>query len=147
MNQATPSRRDLARRLLALEANESEHPEEKASAALIVFEKLRLHLSKLLGLAGFQALLVRALALAQPEVPWLEAVSVQADATLKGFSEAEQQELAPIIAEGSEELLAQFFGLLVTFIGEVLTLHLVTDVWPKAQINENHLGAKESGHE
>ena len=33
-------------------------------------------------------------------------------------------------------LLAQLLGLLVAFIGETLTLHLVRDIWPKTTLND-----------
>jgi hypothetical protein len=144
MKQAAPAVWDLARLLLALEANRSEHVAEEAYAALIVFEKVRSSLSKLVGVAGFQALLARALALAKPEAVWLRAVCVQADATLEGFSETAQQQPADAVAEGSAALLAQFLGLLVTFIGEALTLRLVGDVWPEAHVDEMNFGAEET---
>ncbi len=147
MEQATPAIRDLARILLALEANRSEHAEGEVHAVLSVFAKLRSHLSKLVGMAGFQALLARALALAKAEVGWLEAVRVQADAMLAGFGEAAQELPAQTVTEGSVVLLAQLLGLLVTFIGESLTLRLVADVWPEAQGNAINFSAEETRHE
>ncbi len=147
MEQAAPALWDLARLLLAWEADQGERADEKAHAALSTFEKLRLHLSRLVGVAGFQALLVRALALAKPEANWLAAVRVQADATLEGFSETVQRQTAQAVAEGSAALLAQLLGLLVTFIGEALTLRLVRDVWPEARLDGIHLGAEETRHE
>ena len=144
MNQATPAVRDLARLLLALEADQSEHAEDDAYVALRVFEKLRSHLAKLVGIAGFQALLVRTLVLAKTEAGWLEGVCVQADATLGGFPEAAQRQPANAVAAGSAALLAQLLGLLITFIGQALTLRLVADVWPEARMDAMHSGAKET---
>lgn len=135
MEQATPAIRDLARFLLALEASRSEHAGREAPAALSVFVKLRSHLSNLVGVAGFQALLSRALALARKEADWLETVRVQADTMLAGFGETAQELPAQTVTEGSAVLLAQLLGLLITFIGEALTLRLVADVWPEAQGN------------
>ena len=133
MEQATPAVRDLARLLLVLEANQSEHAVGgEAQVVLNAFDKLRLHLSKFVGVAGFQALLARALALAKTEADWLAAVRVKTDATLEGFRETAQQQPAEVVAAGSVVLLALLLGLLVTFIGEALTLRLVGDVWQEA---------------
>lgn len=109
MQQATPAVRDLARLLLALEANRTGHAPEGTYAALSAFEQLRSYLSKLVGVAGFQALLARALALAKREAGWLEAVRVASDATLEGFRETAQQQPAEAAAEGSAAWLAQQF--------------------------------------
>ena len=53
MDQATPALRNLARRLLALEVNQTEHLYQEMQAALRVFEKLRSYLFKMVGSAGF----------------------------------------------------------------------------------------------
>ena len=143
MEQAAPATRDLARLLLMGEEKQGEHAADRAHVALRVFEKLRSHLSRLVGVAGFQALLARALALAKNEVDWLAAVQVQADATLEGFGEAAQSQSAEAIVEGSATLLAQLLGLLITFIGEALTLRLVKDVWPAAQGDTINFRAEE----
>lgn len=143
MRQSTPAALDLARLLLALEASESEHAEAEANAALSIFEKLRASLSKIVGVAGFQALLARALALAKAEADWLEAVRIQPDATLTGLSEVAQQQPANAVAEGYTALVAHLLGLLVTFVGEALTLCLVRDIWPEARLDDINLGAGE----
>ena len=144
MKQASPAIRFLARRLLALEADGSEQADVKERAALSAFAKLRLHLTKLIGISGFQVLLARALALAKAEVTWLEPVHVQADATLEGFSEAAQRQPADAVAEGCLALLAELIGLLVVFIGEALTLRLVQEVWPEARLDDPNSGAEET---
>jgi hypothetical protein len=144
INQATPAIRDLARLLLTLETNQDESAEREAHATLSTVAKLRWHLTKLVGLAGFQALLARALALARPEADWLEPVRVTADAVLEGFHEAAQCQSAETVAEGSTALLAQLLGLLVTFIGQALTLRLVREVWPEAAMDKGNSGAEET---
>ncbi len=143
MNESTPAIRNLARRLLALEADRNEQAEGTAAAALSAVARLRSYLTKLIGGAGFQALLSRALALAKTEAGWLEPVRVQADATVAGFSEAARQQPPNAAAEGCAALLAQALGLLVTFVGEALTLRLVQEIWPEARINSMNLGAEE----
>jgi hypothetical protein len=144
MNQATPPVRDLARRLLALEAHTGEPTETRADAALRSFEKLRVHLSRLVGVSGFQALLTRALMLAAAEVRWLESVKVKEGGALAGFSESVQQQDADAAAAGMAALLGQLLGLLFTFIGEDLTLRLVGDVWSDAPLNDINLSVEET---
>ena len=138
MEQANPAVWRLARHLLELHADRSEH------ATLITFGKLRLHLSKLVGVAGFHSLFARALALTKRETGWLEAVRVQADGTLQGFSEAAQEQNAETIAEGSTALLMQMLNLLIIFVGEALTLLLVGQIWPEIQM-ERELVHREGG--
>jgi hypothetical protein len=144
MNQATPPVRDLAKQLLALEADTNEPTETRADTALRACEKLRLHLSKLVGVAGFQALLTRALTLATAEIPWLESVQVKADGALEGFSESVQQQDADAAAAGMAALLGQLFRLLVTFIGADLTLRLVRDMWSDAPLDDINLSVEET---
>jgi hypothetical protein len=144
MNQATPAVRDLARRLLSLEARGSKQAPGEAHAALSALEHLRSSLSKLIGVAGFEALLSRALVLAKPEASWLQAVRVASDATLDGFHEAAQHQSAETVVEGSVALLAQLLELLVTFIGTALTLRLVKDMWPQARVDHLNFSAGET---
>ena len=132
--------RDLAERLVAYEASENISSEAKTPAAFLVDEKLRPHLAMLVGNIGFRALLSRALALANAEVPWLRAVQVKADGSLKGLDELGAQIDPDQISEGRAVLLAQLLGLLVAFIGENLTLRLVREVWPKLSLTDLDLG-------
>ena len=132
--------RDFAERLIAYETRGNKSSETKTPAACLVGEKLRPHLATLMGNVGFRALLSRALALANAEVPWLRAVHVKADGSLEGLDELEAQVDPDEIFEGCVVLLAQLLGLLVAFIGENLTLRLVREVWPKLSLNDVDLG-------
>jgi hypothetical protein len=132
MRSATPQLRNLALRLLTLEASSRNIREAEASAAFYVCEKLRLPFSTLAGVAGFRSLLSRALALAGDEVRWLKAVHVNANGSLEGLDEA--QHSAAEIVEGEAVLVAQLIGLLVTFIGATLTLQLLQQAWPEASL-------------
>lgn len=123
--------RDFAERLIACETRGKKSFGTKAQAAFVVCEKLRPHLSTLMGNVGFRALLSRALALANADVPWLRAVHVKADGSFEGLDELGAQVDADEIFEGVVVLLAQLLGLLVAFIGGSLTLRLVREVWPK----------------
>ena len=130
-----PESRHLAQRLLAYEAVAGENSEPAESAAFRVFAKLRLALITLAGLAGFRSLLSRALTLARAEDPSLSAVQVAADGSLKGLDELASQGDKEEAIDGGAILIAQLIGLLLTFIGNDLTLRLVQDVWPEASFD------------
>ena len=106
------------------------------SPAFRVCEKLRQPLTRLAGVAGFRSLLSRALALTNDEARWMKAVHVKADGSLEGLDEAQAQLSETEIAEGEVVLIAQLIVLLVTFIGEELTLGLVQDSWPDASFDD-----------
>ena len=127
-----PESRYLAQRLLAYEAVAGKNSEPAESAAFRVCAKLRRPLTILAGVAGFRSLLSRALALATAEAPSLSAVQVAADGSLKGLDELASQTGKEQAGDGGDILVAQLIGLLLTFIGEGLTLRLVQDVWPEA---------------
>src|SRR3954452_21833862 len=123
MNMTTPAIKDLARRLVAFEATRK--PSEGAvGAALRACERLGGPLAKFVGPVGFRSLLSRAVAIAKAEIPSLEAVQVRPDGSLDGLDEVEENQDAGAV------VVTQLLGLLVTFIGEPLTLRLVHDAWP-----------------
>jgi len=64
-----PQMQDLANRLVAYEAAVSKASEPVEFAAPRVYQKLRMRLSALAGVAGFQALAFRALAQAKADAP------------------------------------------------------------------------------
>ena len=83
-------------------------------------------LAKFVGVAGFCSLQSRALAMAKAEVPSLATVHLRSDGSLEGFDRIEQTQEP----EAGVIVMAQLLGLLVTFIGEPLTLRIVRDAWP-----------------
>lgn len=123
--------RDLARQLLLHENHQGKAYESAAQPGRRAFEKLRTYLSKLVGVSGFQALLTRALSQGKEHAPSLIALRVKDDGALEGFDEDAPRETADAL----EMLLAQLLGLLVTFIGQELTLQLMRDVWPDAALD------------
>lgn len=133
-----PEMRDLAHRLLTYEANADNTSESAESTTLRVYEKLRQGLGAFAGSAGFQSLAFRALTLARLEVPRLSAVQVSADGHLQGMSEI----AFPIDAEkdwaleGGVVLISHVLGLLLIFLGEVLTMNLLRDMWPAALLED-----------
>ena len=134
MSTAPPAIRDLARRLIALEAARGESPGEPAGGAVRVCDRLRVSLARLAGVAGFRSLMSRALALAKAEVPSLAAAEVRADGSLEGLDDDGSDRDAGAGGEGGVVVVAQLLGLLMTFVGEPLTLRLVRDAWPDAPI-------------
>ncbi|MGH9689690.1 MAG: hypothetical protein ACRD4C_01060 [Candidatus Acidiferrales bacterium] len=129
--------RDLALRLLAYEAVEGKASEPTEFASFRVCAKLRQPLTTLAGVAGFRSLLSRALTLARPEAPSLSAVKVEADGSLKGLDELASQSDKEQARDGGAILIAQLIWLLLTFVGDGVTLRLVQDVWPEAGFDRN----------
>ena len=142
MNRATPELKELARRLLAYEAPKGKSRGANGSAAFRVCEKLRLSLGKFFGTAGFCSLLSRALALASLEVSWLGALQIKANGSIAGLEEAGVKVGKDQLAAGETVLLAQLLGLLVIFIGPLLTSGLMHEIWPKGRFDD--LDLKES---
>lgn len=97
-----------------------------------VVDELRLRLVKLAGIDGFRSLLARALVMARKEAPSLCDVQVRDDGTLQGF---DVEHLHQANAEAGAILVAHLLDLLITFIGEPLTLQLVRDAWIDASLN------------
>jgi hypothetical protein len=130
MSYATPTLRNFAGSLIDQETQMNPSPRATLPTAFPVTEKLRPLIATYVGRSGYHALLYRALILAREEVPWLFHVEISADGSLHNFAElAARQETAAANA-GSEILLARLFELLVAFIGEILTLRLVQELWP-----------------
>ena len=127
--------RILARRLLAVEAANQSATDAHVHEAVRVCEKLRISLTRVVGSDGFAVLLRRSLALARVEVPALKRVTVNADCSIEGL-----EELAADPSGGGAEapvaISAHLLGLLVTFIGEPLTLRLVRETWPDASLDD-----------
>lgn len=85
----------------------------------------------MMGRGGFRALLARALALTNMDVPWMRAVHVRSDASLEGWAELAAQREVEDLHQGGVTLLAHLLSLMVTFIGPTLTAHLLVEIWPK----------------
>ena len=125
--------RDWARRLLASEAANKSGSDPDGRESVRVFEKLRGSLTRFVGPDGFTALMRRALALARAEAPSLQNAKVTADGRLEGIEEQTldaQNNVAQNNVEAAIAMTAHLLALLVTFIGEPLTLRLMRDVWP-----------------
>jgi len=64
---------------------------------------------------------------------------------LKGLDEPGPQKDKDISKEGGAILIAQLLGLLLTFIGEGITLHLVQDVWPESAFDDRDSRKEKKG--
>ena len=133
MDTPFSSMRDLARRLLAASQTTSgTHIPE----VVAVVQRLRISLAKFAGDAGFASLLRRALVLACADVPSLQSVKIGADGRLDGVEQlAADTGTDALGGEAAVALTAHLLGLLVTFIGEPLTLRLLRESWPDTANN------------
>ena len=135
MEMSSALSRDLARRLLAVEAASKIAPNAHVHEAVRVCEKLRISLTRFAGSDGFTSLLRRALTLARADDPLVETVKVKPDGSLEGL-----EALAVDATNGGPEaavaIIVHLLGLLVIFIGEPLTLRLVREAWPNGSLNK-----------
>jgi len=120
--------RDLARSLVAREADEGTASLHTEPATVRVYERLRRQLGAPVGVDGFRALASRALALAKSQSPRLSAVQLTANGGLRGLGEVESQTDADEDGEAGINLIAQLLGLFLTFLGEATTLRLIEDL-------------------
>ena len=120
--------RDLIRRLGAVGQTASDpHVDE----AVVVIEKLRISLTRFAGAEGFASLLGRALTLASADVSSLQSVKVGVDGRLKGIEQLAAETGGAMVA-----VAAHLLELLVTFIGEPLTLRLASEAWADTSLDE-----------
>jgi len=120
--------RELARSLVACEADATTTSPHTEPATVRVYERLRRQLGSPVGVDGFQALASRALALAKSEYPRLSAVQITANGGLRGLGEVESQTDADEDGEAGIILIAQLLALFLTLLGEATTLRLIEDL-------------------
>jgi len=133
MDTTSSLMRELTRRLLAASQTASNH---QVPEAMVMSEKLRIPLTRFAGAEGFASLLRRALALASREVPSLQSLKVGAEGRLEGFEQLAPDTATAAGSEAAVAITAHLLGLLVTFVGESLTLRLVREVWPDTSLDE-----------
>jgi hypothetical protein len=128
MDSPSASIRAWAQRLLTVEAANKSESDADGLAVLRVFEKLRASLTQFVGADGFTALLRRALVLARADVPSLQTAEITPDGRLEGLQEPAVDARKDV--EAATAITAHLLALLVTFVGEPLTLRLMRNVWP-----------------
>jgi hypothetical protein len=120
--------RDLARSLIASEAETATTSLQTEPATVRVYERLRRQLAAPVGVGGFEALAARALALAKSESPRLRAAQITAHGSLIGLGEVESRTDDDEDDETGVILIAQLLGLFIAFLGEATTLRLIEDL-------------------
>lgn len=127
----SPGITHLARQVLTLESLPLDTSASEMEKAARACEKLRISLTKLVGASGFSVLLARSVALALKKDPSLLPLHVEMDGSLTGVNEVRRGLNGSHVAhQGGAIVLAELLGLLVSFIGESLTLTLVREAWP-----------------
>ncbi|MDT8066581.1 MAG: hypothetical protein ROO76_00285 [Terriglobia bacterium] len=130
----TRKTRELARSLVAREADSSTTSLQTEPASVRVYERLRRQLGAPVGAESFQSLASRALALARSESPRLKAVQVMANGGLRGLGEVESQTNPNEGGEAGVILIAQLLGLFLNLLGESTTMRLIEDLRLQAEV-------------
>jgi hypothetical protein len=142
MTRATPSDIGIARRLLEHEPPAGPGANERAAAAVRVYERLFERLSPVVGVAGMRAILARSARLTKPQFACFEAASVASDLAAEHlrtcFLELEEADMT----EAAAALYATLLGLLNAFIGERLVWQVLRSAFPG--IEESKPEEKES---
>ena len=124
--------RPLAVRVLRHQAGPDADAAALAAAMRGAYDELARVLAPLIGRVGVEALVERAVHVAQREYPWLakERDPEQAEGPLTHISISLEQQDFALATEAAAAVLAAFTGLLVTLIGEPLTARLIRQAWP-----------------
>ncbi|MDQ2742711.1 MAG: hypothetical protein M3Z66_10530 [Chloroflexota bacterium] len=138
--------RNLAQVLLAAEIGDQADLEELSEAADRAFQRLSLELATLVTTVGSQALFARALHLTRLEFPFLAGIRIGSppDTCLGGLRESIRGVEPTRASDGLVALLAVLIGLLTTFIGEDLTLRLLSAAWPETVLAHMSLERQEA---
>jgi hypothetical protein len=126
--------RQLALKVLAHYAGANAGAEAIAAAALRAYDHLARVSAQLVGQAGVDALTGRAVHLAQREFPWLiyTREPEQPEAPFFQIVVCLKRQDAVVAAEAAGAVFGNMAGLLITFIGEPLTMQLLRKAWPDA---------------
>ena len=117
-----------------------------ADATTHTFARLYERLKDLIGSAGFEALVKRALHLAQKDYAYLGGVvgEIQGDTfQLPGLNAIVEGRDFEDVRNGLATMLGAFFWLLVTFVGDRLFWRFIQGVWPDITPEETGFSAEE----
>ncbi len=105
-----------------------------ADAVQQAYDDLARVAAPLIGQVGVDSLAGRAVHLAQRDYSWLvhTAEPVEADGPFARVIACLDRQDRAVATEAAGAVFATFIGLLVSFIGEPLTAHLVQRAWPDA---------------
>ncbi|MDB4892946.1 MAG: hypothetical protein JWL61_4801 [Gemmatimonadetes bacterium] len=123
---------ELTRRLVANAAAQNGATGVNARASHIASERACRDLSRSLGVAGFTALLTRALSQAELDHPLLKGIHLGhgSEPVLNGLDDLVAQHGGSKVDAGLESMLATMFGLLGRLIGEDMVPRLLERVAP-----------------
>lgn len=136
--------RGLARRLLAARSG-ARTAEADVETLERVLRPLAERISPLVGTAGFQLLLSRALRRTQHRHPWLHAVRAGGGAgqQLSGWREAAPEVGTEPFAAAAEDVVAELIGLLARFLGADMAARLVRQAFPEIGSGTGAAGLEE----
>ncbi len=118
-----------ARRVLASEGNAGA---PVADCAVLAFERVTVHLSRLVGLTGIKTLFHRSVVLSSRTFPWLvnAAGGSGGDDPIGALGARLADQDPDAVADAFILVLSTFVGLLGRLIGDALVLQLLHEVWP-----------------
>jgi hypothetical protein len=126
--------RILAQTIFAEEASGRSSADECVEAVKRVHDKLASELSAVMGESGFDAMFARAVRKTGASAPSLSALAARGDAAegLEGLWKFLAGQERARIEETAVTLLATFFDLLATIVGDDLAFRMFHGVWPAA---------------
>ena len=131
MTTPRPSVERFVRRVVLAELARRDEGSSESHVAQRIMVRLHRELRILVGTAGFDVLLSRALVLAQRSRPSLAGITNGPDGTLRGLEGAARDDDGRRRdEEAAIAIVSHFIELLVTLIGEDLAMRLVKDLWP-----------------
>jgi hypothetical protein len=139
LSLVAPAHIDVARWLLAHELhNVTADPTGLAAAVERVCQKFFKRLARVTSLAACQALLSRALHIPRSEYAFLGGVRAgsKGDSLIDGLRESLEGVDGVYARKGLEAVLGTLIDLLVSFIGQDLTLGMLREVWPGLPVVE-----------
>jgi hypothetical protein len=134
----SPSAAEVAQRVYAAEASNATTAEratvdEAVAAVTRVSDALERAMSNLVGTMGFRAMFARCVRKVKPRFECLRDAMVDDRAPVLAPLAACLKTAEPaVILEIGRSLLAAFFELSATLVGEELTVRLFSDTWPEA---------------
>lgn len=135
--------RALAEQIVLHEMAGPAGPAISHHSEFLAFHKLQRPLHSVAGAAAVQALLSRALVLAQAELPRLASLKLNMTGHLGGSSDANPPLSGEEVRQGEVILVGNTVELLCLLLGEALTLRLLRDEWPEASFDK---GSREEGN-
>jgi hypothetical protein len=146
MKPGNPKLQELALRLFEHEARNSGNSDDPVKWIELCCQRLHDRLDRLIGPGGFRALLNRALYLAKKKYVWLEGVGIEnyPGCEFKDLREAVKGQKPATVKEACTFILANVIWLLVTFIGEDITIGLIQEAWPDVRTDIAASSSKEA---